>query len=104
MNTIGLVGKIYNVEKIENDNVKCTIAVIRNVKNEEGIYETDFIPVILKNNIAKNFSIYCQKGDTIAIKGSLQNQNDNLEIIADKLSFLSSKSSFLEDGDINVRN
>ena len=61
----------------------------RNFKNENGEYETDFIPVRLYDMIAKNACEYCKKGDLVGIKGRLQSI-DNLEVIAEKLTLLSS--------------
>ncbi|MBO5476133.1 MAG: single-stranded DNA-binding protein [Clostridia bacterium] len=100
---VTLVGRIVNELTIDSDTKNCeiTIAISREFKNEDGIYETDYIPVTLKGNIAKNVVEYCKKGDLIAIKGrietSIYEKEDgtkirNIEIIANKATFLSSKN------------
>lgn len=68
-----------------------TLAVQRSFKNINGEYETDFIPVRLFNGIATNTTEYCEKGDLVGVKGRLQTIDDKLEIIAEKVTFLSSK-------------
>ena len=93
-NQVILIGRIVNELTIDNDTKNCeiTIAISRAFKNEDGIYETDYIPVTLKGNIAKNVVEYCKKGDLIAIKGRIEKINEPMQIIADKVSFLSSKN------------
>ena len=91
-----LVGRISNIEERETDNeittTIVTVAVPRSYKNTEGVYETDFIPCVLYSGIAKNTMEYCKKGDTIGIKGKVQMKENQLEIIAEKVTFLSSET------------
>lgn len=93
-NYVILIGRIVNEPTIDSDTKNCeiTLAINRAFKNEDGIYDTDFIPVTLKGNIAKNVVEYCKKGDIIAIKGRIARINEPMQIIADKVSFLSSKN------------
>ena len=68
-----------------------TLAVPRSFKNDEGLYDTDFIKCILWNVIAENTAEYCEKGDLIAVKGRLQCLGGNeLQVVAESTSFLSS--------------
>lgn len=96
MNQIVLVGRITSdlqINETENER-KCaliTLAVTRNYKNENGIYEADFIPCVLWNTIAVNTCEYCKKGDVVGVKGRIQNIEDKIEIIAEKVTFLSSR-------------
>ncbi len=104
MNYICLVGRLVanpTLEETETEQKysKITIAVPRQYKNMEGIYETDFIDIALYNNTAERTVEYCQKGDLVGIKGRLETnyyENENGEkkksmiVIADKLTFLSS--------------
>ena len=55
-NQVILIGRIVNDLTIDSDTKNCeiTIAISRAFKNENGIYENDFIPVTLKGNLAKN--------------------------------------------------
>ena len=77
-----------------------TLAIPRSFKNPDGVYEADFIRCTLWNVIAASTAEYCHKGDLVGIRGHIQNNNYQdadgnmkytLEIIADKVSFLSSK-------------
>ena len=103
-NLVCLIGRLTDnleVKKSENDNNygAITIAVQRDFKNSEGLYEVDFIRCVLWNGVAAKVKEYCKKGDLVGIKGRIQNrsyiENDETkyitEIIVDKVSFLSSK-------------
>ena len=97
LNQIILVGRLaeeLELKELENGEkiAKVILAIPRLYKNEDGIYETDFIPLTLLGNIASNASEYCQKGDLVGVKGRIENNNTGLEIIADKVTFLSSRS------------
>ena len=105
LNQIVLVGRLTQdpeIKELENGKKvsNITIAVPRSFKNADGVYETDFISCILSDSIAENTSEYCHKGDIIGVKGRLQqttyedkegNEVSKLEVIAEKITFLSSK-------------
>lgn len=91
-----LIGRLVSdlqINETENGRKVCniTLAVPRSYKNNEGIYETDFIPVVLYSSMAETTTEYCKKGDLIAVKGRLQSNDDKIQLIAEKVSFLSSK-------------
>lgn len=104
MNQVILVGRLTSdPEVITTESNKkmtaITIAVGRSFKNQDGIYETDFIRCVLWNNIALNTCEYCHTGDVIGVKGRLQTrsyEDENkekkfiMEVIAEKITFLSS--------------
>ena len=107
LNQIVLVGRIANdlkfiereekskKSKKQHDEKKfciITLAVPRSWKNTNGEYETDFIPVVLWENIAENCINYCNKGDTIGIKGRIQNFEDKIQVVAERVTFLTSRS------------
>ncbi len=117
MNSVILVGRLtQNPEILElDDNKKVTsviLAVNRNFKNPEGIYETDFIRCILWNSIAATTTEYCHVGDVIGIRGRLQtskylDENSKIhyvtDVIAERVTFLSSnkkKDLPKEDADL----
>ena len=98
LNQFTLVGRITKTpEMMENqDGSKFAIinlAVPRTFKNENGEYDTDFIDCTLWKGIAENVCEYCKKGDIVDIRGRIQNLNNTaqLQLIAEKVSFLSSK-------------
>lgn len=103
-NLVYLIGRLTEdpeAKKLDNDRSTLTInlAVQRSFKNEDGIYETDFIRCILWNGVAIHTSEYCHKGDLVGVKGRLQTRKYEVnnevkyitEVIVDKVSFLSSK-------------
>lgn len=76
-----------------------TVAVPRSYKNVDGTYDTDFIQCVLWNGIAETTCEYCKKGDIVGVKGRIQTSNYekdgekvySVDVIAEKVSFLSSK-------------
>ena len=115
MNNVILVGRLTDNPKcvsLENGKsvTSVCLAVNRNFKNSDGIYETDFIKCILWNNIASCTCEYCHVGDVVGIKGRLQSSkytDDNnivhyiTEVVADKVTFLSSQKKNSEDKNEN---
>ncbi len=105
LNQVVLVGRLTkDPEVTETENKKkvssIVLAVQRPFKNVNGLYETDFIRCTMWNIIAENTSEYCHTGDVVGIKGRIQTNSyvDNdgntkytLEVIAEKVTFLSSK-------------
>ncbi len=103
VNNVILVGRLTsNPEIIEIEgNKKVTsvlLAVNRNFKNADGLYDTDFIRCILWNNIASSTTEYCRVGDVIGIKGRLQSskyEDENkkthyiVDVVAERVTFLS---------------
>lgn len=99
LNQVVLVGRLTSdivLEKV-NDKDICYInlAVARQFKNEDGVYDNDLIKCKLWNGIAVNTCEYGKKGDTIGIKGRLQSYTTEdgtiMEVVAEKVTFLSSK-------------
>ena len=106
LNQVVLVGRLTkDVETKELEDGKkvsnVTLAIPRAYKNADGVYETDFVECVLWNAIAENTAEYCKKGDIVGIKGRLQvssyeddegSKKYNTEVVAEKVTFLSSKS------------
>ena len=105
LNQVVLVGRIVKTPELRvtetgKKTTTVTLAVPRNYKNMNGEYDTDFIDCILWENTAKSTTEYCKKGDIIGIKGRIQSRivekDDDkkylIEIIAEKVTFLSSTS------------
>jgi len=107
MTHVVLVGGLVEEPKVTTTETgkqvtSVTVAVTRNFKNPEGIYESDFIRCVLWNGIAANTSEYCHTGDVIGVKGRLQTSNYNdengkrhfvMEVVAEKVTFLSSNKN-----------
>ena len=106
LNQVVMVGRLTQdpeIKELENGGKVATItlAVNRSYKNVDGIYETDFITCNLHNAIAENTTEYCKKGDIVGVKGRLQttriDDKNVLEVIAERVTFLSSKKSDEEE-------
>ena len=97
MNLIMLIGRMSgDIETIKINEKECNIfklAVSRYFKNENGEYDIDEFPIVLWEGIANNVKEDCHNGDTMGVKGRLQTRDGNIEIIAEKVSFLQSKKS-----------
>lgn len=103
INQAVLVGRIVKDPEIVNTdkgNVSnITLAVPRNFKNSNGEYDTDYIPCVLWKGVAESTAEYCKKGDLVGVKGHIQTRSYEkddekkyvTEIIAEKVTFLSSK-------------
>ena len=97
LNQTVLVGRLVQdpeIKELENDKKVCniTLAVTRSYKNADGIYENDFIPITLWQGIAEHTTNYCKKGDLVGVKGRLQAREDKVEVVGEKVTFLSSKA------------
>ena len=110
LNNVILVGRLTgNPEIVEIEESKkvttVLLAVNRNFKNSEGLYDTDFIRCILWNSIASNTTEYCRAGDVIGVKGRLQTSNYEDEtgkihyvtdVVAERVTFLSTNKKHEE--------
>ena len=105
MNNVVLVGRLVeDPEILVTEKGKkmsaITIAVHRNYKNADGVYETDFIRCVMWNVIAENVCEYCKSGDVVGVKGRIESRSYEdeknekkyiTEVVAEKITFLSSK-------------
>lgn len=117
LNQVVLVGRLTsNPEIITTENGKkmtsITVAVQRSYKNMDGLYETDFIRCILWNGVAASTHEYCRSGDVVGVKGRLQTRSYEkddekkfiMEVIADKVTFLSSSQKTEEVNENSSKN
>ena len=91
--------ELYETEN-GNKVTNITLAVPRSYKNVNGEYDTDFVPCVLWKGVAENTVEYCRKGDLLGVKGHVQTRDIEVdedvkrklvEIVAEKVTFLSSK-------------
>lgn len=106
LNQLVLVGRIVKKPELrEAENSKkysfITLAVPRSFKNMNGEYDTDFVDCVLWDSVAASTVRYCNKGDIVGVKGRIQtrivekaeNKKYLIEIIAEKVTFLSSNKN-----------
>lgn len=104
MNNYTLIGRLVkDLEVKESENKKkygyITVAVNRTYKNAEGNYDTDFIDMIVWNDLADRIAEYCHKGDLIGVNGRIETRMTTVEdhnekvttLVCDKVTFLQSK-------------
>lgn len=97
LNQVIIVGRLRKVVDLGEDKGGIiTIENIRPFKNADGIYESDFIDVKIFDGV-KNSLIECIKeNDLIGIRGRVQvrevDDNKIIEIVSDKITFLSSNA------------
>lgn len=104
LNQTVLVGRLtqdFKDEFLNNRKDFCiTVAVPRSYKNENGEYDTDFLPIVLSSNIGKNVCEYCKKGDILGIKGRTESvktdDSYSIRIVADRITFLSSNKDLVQ--------
>ena len=77
MNKVCLIGRLTAKPELRytsNNKAVCnfSIAVNRNYKNEDGELEVDFINCSVFEKMAENIAKYQEKGNLIAVEGSLR--------------------------------
>ena len=104
LNQVILIGRLVRDPELQitetgKTRSSVTLAVNRGYKNLDGMYDTDFFDCTLWTGIAENTAEYCKSGDVIGVKGRLQTwilenedgtKNKKMEIIAEKVTFISS--------------
>ena len=106
LNQAVLVGRIVKDPELRTTDkgkvTNITLAVPRSFKNQNGEYDTDFISCVLWKGVAESAVEYCKKGDLVGIKGRIQTRDVEfedethkkyVEVIAEKVTFLSSKKA-----------
>lgn len=87
LNQVVMVGKIK--EMLDNGFI---VSVDRIVKSETGEYDNDDITVELTGEVLNNTKEYCQETDVVGIKGRLKNIDNNIIVVGEKISFLSTNN------------
>lgn len=106
MNRIILIGRITKDIELKETNsgskiARFNLAVPRDYKNSEGVYETDFINCMVFGKTAEIVSNYTTKGSQLAIEGRIQTgsyEKDGTkvyttDVVVDKVNFIGTKSS-----------
>ncbi|WP_394238523.1 single-stranded DNA-binding protein [Niallia oryzisoli] len=105
INQVTLVGRItkdpelrITPEGLAVTNI--TLAVNRQFRNQQGVYEADFVQCKIWKKTAENTVNYCRKGSLIGLTGRIQTRNyDNhdgrkvyvTEVVADTVKFIETK-------------
>lgn len=91
LNQIVVVGRLTETPEVKEGKAVITLAVPRTFKNENGEYDTDFVPFVIMGAVAENTAAYCCKGDIIGVKGRIQSTEGTVSLVAEKVTFLTSK-------------
>jgi single-strand DNA-binding protein len=97
LNQFCCVGRVANQPKkiATNDmeRLNLSLAIPRNFKNSEGVYETDIIDIVVKGDMVNNCLDYLNKGDIAGVRGHLEVNDSVIEVVAEKVTFMVSKKS-----------
>lgn len=113
LNQIVIVGRLVAdpIIKETSDGKKLsniTLAVQRSFKDSNGNYGVDFVDCVLWKGIAESTASYCTKGSVLGIKGRIMTSINkdkngrsfkNVEVVAEKVSFLGYPSDNKDDED-----
>ena len=88
LNNCALVGRMKELEIKENNGEKIGIMYLSVRKNEE---ENVVLEIVVYENMLNNVKEYCDKGDLVGIKGRVDLLGNKTAIIAEKITFLSSR-------------
>lgn len=92
MNIFTIVGRLKDKPKVdEKGRMDLELIVPRSYKNVDGIYENDIIKVRLWNPISTTTEEYYESGDIMGVKGRIQVNDNEIILVAEKVSFLSNK-------------
>lgn len=91
LNQFVLVGRVNNINKINDKDYKVTLEIPRPFKNKNGDYENDYVDVTVKVEVTKTTMERVVNNDIIGVKGRFVKTVDmtTLELNAEKLYFLS---------------
>lgn len=94
LNQTILVGRIATLPvNKDNEYNFITVAVPNNFKNANGEYDVNMIDCRLQGSLIDNTLEHCRVGDVIGIKGRLASNKGLLQLITERVSFLSSNKS-----------
>lgn len=92
LNQAILVGRVGSFEELNEKTALMDLVITRSYKNEKTKeYDIDTVKVEINGNLKINTMEYVVKGDVVGIKGRLENQDNEIIVIAEKVTFLSSK-------------
>jgi len=112
LNNVVIVGRVVRQPELTSTQdgkqvSTITIAVSRAFKNATtGEYDTDFINVTFWENLAKNVTGYCNKGDVLGIRGRLVQRTfeipnhrslRTIEVVAERVSFIHTRSQTIQN-------
>lgn len=93
LNQMIMVGRLLQTNEERKEIV---ISVPRSYKNEDGIYENDEITIKVMDGILNNVINYIKVGDVIGVKGRIKAtkmaSGSDIELVAERITFLSNKS------------
>jgi len=94
INNVVLTGRVIELPKMRETPTGIKYAnilleVVRPFKNEDGIYDSDKVSVILGENYTEKVNDVCKIGDMFGIQGRIQPEDGiTYEIVAEHVSFM----------------
>ena len=85
LNNVMLIGRYYSISKVSEDEHILSLVI----SDKDGDIT---IPVTVNKTIADRIDEFCNEGDLFGIKGFISVDNNQLCVIASKISFISKKA------------
>jgi len=98
LNQVILVGRIYEM----NADNYIWVSIPRSYKNENGEYDNDIVMITIEGTIKDSVHEFCKKGTVVGIKGRIRVDEDGMNIVAEKMTFLSSPSRDEDDSEEDI--
>ncbi|MCM1370418.1 MAG: single-stranded DNA-binding protein [Clostridium sp.] len=116
MNRVMLIGRLTAKPELRYTGAnlpfsRFTVAINRTFSNAQGQRETDFINVVVWRKQAENVCNFLNKGSLVSVEGRLQtgsyddkdgNKRYTMDVVADSVQFLESKSQSQNRGQDNI--
>ncbi len=116
MNKVMLIGRLTTKPELRYTGAnlpytRFSLAVNRTFNNAQGERETDFINIVVWRKQAENVCNFLNKGSLVSVEGRLQtgsyddkdgNKRYTMEVVADSVQFLESKSQRQEQANSGV--
>lgn len=91
LNNLVLVGRLKEIIKNDENEITIVLETTRSFKNLKGEYDVDVITCSVNGNLSRPTLEYCKPGDVIGVKGRIQTINNEMKIVAEKITFLSNR-------------
>lgn len=93
LNQVILVGKVSHCAQLESSDEGVYSLLSLLIESLEAGVTSDTIPVVLKYELAIQASKYLKIGSVVGVKARLVMNNDQIEVHAEKITFINTKES-----------
>lgn len=94
LNQVILVGRLMEdpiTVTFPEGNTKTVVTLEINRPHAQDLTAVDHVPVTLWNDVSKTTLEYCKAGSIIGVKASIKTDDDHIEIVGSKVTFINTK-------------